>query len=212
MALRAVVFDFGMVLTGTPDQNAHDEMVRLTGLAPERFEDLYWADRHAYDEGKLNGVTFWLKFAQDSGLALSQTDLDALNRLDSRMWTSQDPVMVAWQQQLKAHGLKTAVLSNMGDAVRESIEREFQWLRNFDALVWSYELGIAKPDPAIYLHTLKQLSTAPEDTLFLDDKLVNVEAAKALGMNALVFTTPADLVEQLAASGWDRQLPLPTVP
>ena len=56
MALRAVIFDFGMVLTGQPNMQAHDEMVRLTGQTPERFEELYWADRHAYDEGKLNGA------------------------------------------------------------------------------------------------------------------------------------------------------------
>ena len=56
MALRAVVFDYGMVLTGQPDQEAHDAMVRITGLPVERFESLYWADRHAYDEGKLTGI------------------------------------------------------------------------------------------------------------------------------------------------------------
>ncbi len=53
MALRAVIFDYGMVLTGAPDTDAHDAMIRITGLSPEHFEALYWADRHAYDEGKL---------------------------------------------------------------------------------------------------------------------------------------------------------------
>src|ERR1700676_1972360 len=139
-----------MVLTGPPDQQAHDAMVRLTGLTKERFEALYWTDRHAYDEGKLSGATFWQKFARDSGLSLTQNQLEELNRLDARMWTSQDPAMVVWQQQLKAAGLRTAIRSNMGDSVLASIERKFSWLHNFDVLVWSFQLGIAKPDPAIY--------------------------------------------------------------
>lgn len=59
MAIRAVIFDYGMVLTDVPDTKAHDAMVRITGLPVEQFETLYWNDRHAYDEGKLSGIAFW---------------------------------------------------------------------------------------------------------------------------------------------------------
>ena len=58
MGLRAVVFDYGMVLTGLPDAAAHDAMVRITGLPAEEFEKLYWVDRPAYDAGDLSGVAF----------------------------------------------------------------------------------------------------------------------------------------------------------
>ena len=40
--------------------------------------------------------------------------------------------MLAWQQQLKVHGIRTAILSNMGDTVLANIEREFDWLPRFD--------------------------------------------------------------------------------
>ena len=42
-------------------------MLRITGLPVERFESLYWADRPAYDEGKLTGIGFWQKFLRDAG-------------------------------------------------------------------------------------------------------------------------------------------------
>jgi putative hydrolase of the HAD superfamily len=209
LALRAVVFDFGMVLTDVPDPVAHAELMRITGLPADRFEDLYWADRHAYDEGKLNGVTFWQKLSADAGLNLSSAAIGELNQWDARMWTTQNPVMVAWQQRIKERGLRTAILSNMGDAVRASIDREFAWLKRFDVLVWSYELGIAKPDPAIYRYTLEKLGTQPEETLFLDDKPVNIEAARALGMKGIVFSDVKRLREGLIAAGMDGELPLP---
>lgn len=209
LALRAVVFDFGMVLSGTPDQQAHQAMVRITGLSPERFEELYWADRHDYDLGKLNGTTFWQKFARDNGLPLTPSQLEELNRQDVRMWTSQDTAMVAWQLQLKNAGFRTAILSNMGDTVLASMEREFTWLDNFDVLVWSYQLGIAKPDPAIYRHTLNRLEIRPDEALFLDDRRINVEAARDLGMSAIEFTTIGKLREELAAAGLEDVLPLP---
>jgi putative hydrolase of the HAD superfamily len=198
-----------MVLTGLPDPQAHDAMVRITGLTPERFEELYWADRHAYDEGKLSGVTFWQKFARTSGLALGPDQIDELNQLDARMWTTQNPAMVAWQQQLKGAGLRTGILSNMGDTVLASIEREYAWLANFDVLVWSFQLGIAKPDPAIYHYILKKLGTGPEETLFIDDKRVNIDAAKALGMVGMEFTTIGKLRKDLLAAGLDGALPIP---
>jgi len=209
LALRAVIFDYGMVLTGAPDQNAHGDMVRLTGLPVDRFESLYWADRHAYDEGKLTGITFWQKFLKDAQLNLGNGTVEELNRLDARMWTTQNPAMVAWQLKLKQHRLRTAILSNMGDSVLASIQREFKWLDQFDVLVWSYQLRTAKPDPRIYLHTLARLATRPEETLFLDDKRVNVDAALALGMKSLEFSTIDRLRDDLVASGLDADLPLP---
>jgi putative hydrolase of the HAD superfamily len=209
LPLRAVIFDYGMVLTGPQDPESHSALLRITGLPADRFEPLYWADRHAYDEGKLTGLAFWQKFARDAGLNLSPATIDELNHVDARMWTTQNPAMLAWQQQLKQHGLLTAILSNMGDNVLANIEREFLWIHNFDALVWSFQHQMAKPDPAIYRLVLEKLNVRPEESLFLDDKLVNIEAAQALGMHAIQFSTVDKLRADLVALGFDEQLPLP---
>ena len=210
MALRAVVFDYGMVLTGQPDQQAHDAMVRITGLPPEQFEPLYWADRHAYDEGKLNGLSFWQKFASDANLNLTPSQINELNAHDARMWTTQNPAMLAWHRQLRQAGIRTAILSNMGDTVLASIEREFAWIHDFDVLVWSYQHNMAKPAPEIYHLVLRQLDLKAEETLFIDDKQVNIDAARALKMKAVLFTDIKQLREDLIAGGYDRELPIPS--
>jgi putative hydrolase of the HAD superfamily len=210
MGLRAVVFDYGMVLTGPQNPEAHATLLRLTGLPLERFEDLYWVDRHAYDEGKFTGLEFWRKLLREAGLGDDSGALvEKLNHWDARMWTTQNLEMVAWQAQLKRHGLLTGILSNMGDNVLDNMKKEFEWLGRFDVLVWSYQLKMAKPDPAIYRHILKELGTAAEDTLFLDDKLVNIEAARVLGMRAIQFSTVSKLREDLIAAGLNKELPLP---
>ena len=209
MSLSAVIFDYGMVLTGQPDAAAHDAMLRITGLPHDQFESIYWADRHAYDEGKLTGLEFWQKINRDAKLNLDAAAIDELNLSDARMWTSQDPAMIAWQQQLKQHGIRTAILSNMGDSVLANIEREFDWLPQFDVLVWSFQHKMAKPDPAIYKIALDGLGTRPEETLFIDDKLVNIEAARALGFVAIQFSNVEQLHHDLIAAGLDKDLPLP---
>jgi putative hydrolase of the HAD superfamily len=213
MALRAVVFDYGMVLTGPQDPDAHAELMRLTGLPLDQFEALYWADRHAYDEGKLTGLEFWRKILRVAGLSAGLSGADALaeqlNLWDARMWTTENPAMLTWQLELKQRGIRTAILSNMGDNVLANMEREFDWLGRFDVLVWSYKLGMAKPEPAIYQHVLNELGVEPEEALFLDDKLVNIEAARAQGIQAIQFLSVEKLRRDLIALGLDAVLPLP---
>jgi putative hydrolase of the HAD superfamily len=198
-----------MVLTGPQEPDAYAALLCITGLPRERFESLYWADRPAYDEGKLTGLGFWEKFLRQAGLDQNQRMAEELNRWDARMWTTENPAMVAWQLALKEHGLKTAILSNIGDEVLASVERAFDWIHRFDVLVWSYQLGIAKPDPELYRHTLVELGVQPGETLFIDDKLPNVEAAQALGIQAIQFSSAERLREQLIAAGLDAELPLP---
>jgi len=208
LALRAVIFDYGMVLTGQPSAKAHDAMLRITGLPHDQFEAIYWADRHAYDEGKLTGLQFWQNIVRDAKLNLDATAVDELNLWDARMWTTQNPAMLAWQQQLKQHGIRTAILSNMGDTVLANIEREFDWLPRFDVLIWSYQHNMAKPEPAIYHLTLERLGTRPGESLFIDDKQPNIDAARALGMVAILFSTVEKLREDLIALGLDSELPV----
>jgi putative hydrolase of the HAD superfamily len=209
LALRAVVFDYGMVLTGPQDPEAHAALLRITGLDLERFELLYWADRHAYDEGKLTGLAFWQKLLREAGLDFGPDTVEELNQLDARMWTTQNPLMLDWQLKLKERGILTGILSNMGDNVLANMKREFDWLPRFNVLVWSFQLLMAKPDPAIYHHVLKELGTTPEETLFLDDKLVNIQAAQALGIRAIQFSNIENLRADLIAAGLDAELPLP---
>ena len=102
MSLRAVIFDYGMVLTGQPNADAHDAMVRITGLPHDQFEAVYWADRHAYDEGKLTGLQFWQNLVRDAKLNLDAAAIDELNVWDARMWTTQNPAMLAWQNETQA--------------------------------------------------------------------------------------------------------------
>ena len=209
MGLRAVVFDYGMVLTGPPDPKAYAELVRITGLQSEQLDRFYWADRHAFDEGKLNGLSFWRKVTTDAGLSLNDKAIEELSLWDARMWTTQNDAMLAWQQMLKQRGILTAILSNIGDTVLANMKRELAWLNRFDVHVWSYQLRMAKPDEAIYRHTLKQLGTKPEETLFLDDKQVNIDAAIAVGIKGMLFTNVNQLRADLIANGLGKELPLP---
>ena len=73
---------------------------------------------------------------------------------------------------------------------------------------WSGAISSTWPSPTrqIYLHTLKQLGTSPDETLFIDDKRVNVDAALALGMKAIEFSTIDRLRADLVAAGLESRV------
>jgi putative hydrolase of the HAD superfamily len=91
---------------------------------------------------------------------------------------------------------KLAVLSNAPPGLRE-------WLAGwgildlFDVVVCSGEEGVAKPDPAIFERTLARLGVTPQEAIFIDDSLGHVEAARALGLHAIHFTTSEALANEL---------------
>ncbi len=58
----------------------------------------------------------------------------------------------------------------------------------FDALVFSYQIGVTKPHPRAYQITAEKLKMEPQDCLFVDDSAMNCEGAKNVGMKALVYT------------------------
>jgi len=80
--------------------------------------------------------------------------------------------------------------------------RNFAWLKNFDWVTFSAEVRLIKPEPAIYEHTLRGLGVRPSDALFLDDREINVQAARALGINAIRFQSMTQLRSELQIVGF----------
>ncbi len=79
---------------------------------------------------------------------------------------------------------RLAALSNTNALHWKRLEGDFGIPNLFERVFTSYELGLRKPDPAIYIHTLRALDVKPEAVLFFDDNALNIEAARDLGMQA----------------------------
>jgi len=207
MPLRAVIFDYGLVLSGPAEPEARARLLEISGLAPEVFDTHYWKHRLDYDRGTLNGRTYWQTIARDTGLMLTPEQIDALIEQDVILWASVNPIMLDWVVRVRASGLKTAILSNMGEDLLAHMRKNFRWLDGFHHLTWSCELDTIKPEAAIYEHTLEKLGVKPEEALFLDDKPENVEGARRVGMHALLYRDAETLQDELEKQGWLAELP-----
>jgi putative hydrolase of the HAD superfamily len=206
---RAVIFDFGRVLSMQPDVDSHTALVETAGVPDEVFEQHYWAHRHAYDAGTLNGRTYWQNVAKGAGFELTSERLAAFHYHDSLMWANLNDTMLEWAFALQRAGIKTAILSNMGDVNLAYMRENFDWLAGFTHLTWSCELLTAKPDPAIYTHTLEKLGVSAHEAIFVDDIPANIAAAQALGIDGIQFTSVEQLRRDLEARGLSGKLPLP---
>ena len=180
-------------------------------MPDEVFEEHYWAHRHAYDAGALNGQTYWQKVSEGAGFPLTPELLAAFHHHDALMWANLNTPMLEWASALQKASVKTAILSNMGDVNLAYMRQHFDWLAGFTWLTWSCELLTAKPDPAIYRHTLEKLGVAAHEALFIDDLPANIAAARALGIDGIQFTNVEQLRRDLEVRGFQGTLPLPEV-
>jgi 2-haloacid dehalogenase len=108
---------------------------------------------------------------------------------------------VALLDELRSRGRRVAALSNFSAESWPWAAARFPFLGWFEGVVISGEVGVAKPDPAIYRIAIERLALEPERTLFVDDMPVNVEAARACGIEAVVFEGPGKLRKDLEARG-----------
>ena len=202
MDLQAVIFDYGEVLSGPPDAQAHHNMLTISGLAEEPFEKSYWAHRLDYDADILNSQTYWQTIAAESGVHFTAEQISGLLEQDARMWMNLNPAMLAWLPRIKQAGYRLGVLSNMPAGVLSFMLPRFPWLSQFDHLSWSCELGLVKPDPAIYLHTVRKLGVAPDQALFIDNLEKNTAGAETVGLHAALFQNVEQLQSDLEKRGF----------
>jgi putative hydrolase of the HAD superfamily len=209
MAIRGVIFDYGMVLSNAQDPAAHQRLLEITGLGHAVFEEHYWRYRHEYDLGHLNGATYWQRILTDTGVMLGTDQIEELIEQDVLMWATLNEEMLVWAAALQDRGMRTAILSNMGEEMMRYVQQEFAWLQHFTQQTFSCELKIAKPDAAIYTYTCDKLGIAAGEALFIDDKPVNIEAARQLGLHAVQFRNVTQLRHELASANLLPGWPLP---
>jgi 2-haloacid dehalogenase len=102
---------------------------------------------------------------------------------------------------LKARGRPVFGLSNISLDKFEIAADAYPMLRQFDGLLRSAEVGLLKPDLAIYQAFLSRFSLRASDCLFIDDSVANIASAQAIGMATIHFTHATDLQSELASYG-----------
>lgn len=108
---------------------------------------------------------------------------------------------VALMRRLKAAGRPVYALSNFATVKFAIARRMYDFLNEFDDAVISGHVGAVKPDPRIFEILFERVGRRPDELVFVDDQIKNIEAARALGMPAIHFRPGVDLKAELSRRG-----------
>lgn len=197
MPLRAVIFDLGGVVLGSP-LHAIAAFERAHGI-PDGFVNQRVAaggPQGAWsrlERGELPMESFYGAF--EAECAAEGVALDA-RALFARMAEASQPrpVMLAAIRRLRDEGLRAAALTNNWISEGEPTR---VLAPHFDVFVESSVVGLRKPDPRIYHLVCERLAVAPAEAVFLDDIGGNLKAARALGMTTLRVQEPVAALREL---------------
>ena len=193
-----VVFDLGEVVlarsTRLPD------LAALLDVAEAELAVGYYTHRHALDRDS-DPPAYWALIAADLGRPAPDPDTIAeLHRIDSEGWSVARPDTLALIEDLHGAGIGLAVCSNAPSSMGRAFEVE-PWAHRFRHLVFSGDMGVLKPEPAIYDAVLAATGATAERTVFFDDKVENVDGARRLGWYAFRYTDAEQARRDLAGLG-----------
>jgi epoxide hydrolase-like predicted phosphatase len=194
MSIRAVFIDFGGVIMRTEDEGPRTRQAKRLGMTQRDLEKIIFESESSQraSKGEIPEEAHWQAVAGVLGLSRQEAD-----KIIDEFFSGDrvDAVLLDYLRSLRPEH-KVGLISNAWSGLRAFITRQ-KFEDIFDALIISAEVGVMKPQPRIYHLALESLGVRPEESLFVDDVLVNVEAARLLGMSAIHFTQPEKALEEL---------------
>ena len=195
-SIKAVLLDYGGVIAEEGFRNELVVMAREQGLDPDTM--LGVARREVYESGFVLGwgteEAFWASMRAGAGLRGSDAELTkrVLDAFVLRPW------IIERVRQWRGQGYVTGILSDQMHWLDWLNERD-HFFQYFDHVFNSYHLGKGKRDPALFYDIAARLALAPDEILFVDDLMSNVERAQAAGWQAIHYTDRASFEELIGA-------------
>src|SRR5574337_1293360 len=193
--IRAVIFDIGGVLLRNEDRSGQRKWEARLGLARGELRQVIGNPELSAlaTIGQIPESAVWQHAADVLGLTAEQ-----LRELQRDFWAGErfDAVLLQFLRALRPR-YATAILSNAWSDSRGRLTEAYGLDEFVDTIVFSAEVGLAKPDPRIYHYTADLLHIPPKEAIFVDDMPENVQAARAVGMRGVQFSGTAQTIAEV---------------
>lgn len=181
--IKNIIFDVGKVLMAYEP----DEYMEKLGFTPREreavnqamFQHPFWneSDRGALSSEEL--LEGFISHNPDYEKQIRQA-YETVGKTITLM-----PHTLEWVKALKDRGYRLYILSNYAEHTFEQTSDEMKFLPYMDGAVFSFQCKLIKPEQEIYRYLCEKYELVPEESIFLDDRQENVEAARAYGMQAI---------------------------
>lgn len=200
--IKTIIFDVGGVQLNYDHMRAAKPMSKLLGVPARKIAAVIGAT------GSKPGFTRYC----EKGTSEKQYWNYAIKKLKSNK-ISHQKLQALWNKifwpnkkslklipKLKKH-YKLGLLSNMGRGHIKHLKKTYKISKPFNVSIFSAQVGMRKPDPKIYKLILKKLKVRPKQTVFVDDIKRNINAAKKIGINGILFKNNRQLFRDLKKFG-----------
>ena len=196
--IRAVIFDIGGILERPFDHVLFPELSRALGVPESRLRERRAADAVALTEGRLTLRDF---YARILGEDARPGDADAAVARHLAVYAAEtgplDARVLTLIEELRRRHVVVCLSNTEVEVGRFNRERDLY--RAFDRAFLSTELGLHKPDRAIFERVLAELCCAPDETVFTDDNPENAAGARATRMHAIHYRDFDGFARELAS-------------
>lgn len=195
--IRAVIFDFGRVISAQKPESLFNRYERELGLSPGTINTIMFAGTAWQDAllGRMTMAEYWQAIGPQLGLYTSR-QVETFRR---RYYADENINLEVRDLIGRLFGsYRLAVCSNSPPGLIHWLE-EWDIARFFDVVFCSGDEGIMKPDEAAYRATVAALDVAVDEAVFVDDAWENVEAAARCGLRAIHFTDGPALESEISA-------------
>lgn len=195
-SITTIIFDFGNVLLGWDARKLYERFFPDLEAVDRFLEQIRFAEWNAKQDA---GRPFHAGVADLSRQFPQYADLiQAYDTYWEESLTGRVDGTIEIVNELKQAGWPLYLLSNFSVEKFELIRSQHSYLDLFDDIIISGEIGIVKPEPAIFQQALTRINRTAQECLFIDDSAANIEAARTLGFQVIHYHSPAQLRSELA--------------
>ncbi len=199
MSIKVVIFDMGGVLVRTEDTAPRAALGLRFGKSYAELDGIVFANKSSgrASRGEISARDHMQHVMRT--LNLPETD-EAIDNFVDKFFLGDkvDGEIIDYIDSLRPR-YQTVLLSNAWDNLRKIFVEKWKIADAFDEIFISAEMGIMKPNPKIYEMVLEKLDVPPEETVFIDDFIQNIEAARKLGMHGIHFQDKDVAMDELRA-------------
>jgi len=199
--IKAIIFDLGNVLIDFDHMIAARRISHFSKLSPQEIFSLFFESEVTllFEQGKISPDDFFLRVKDMLALSINyQTFVPIWNEIFFQSAKNRIVFNIA---NILSGGYKVVLLSNINTLHFEYVKKHFPIFGIFSRVFASCEMGLIKPDPAIYRKVLDDLDLAPGESFYTDDRKELVASARKLGIKAAVFSGSKELKKDLETEG-----------
>ncbi len=189
--ITTIIFDLSNVyLEGILGSHKYFEKELSATVSEEYFYNEYY---EKFVTGQISEDNYWKSVIKENSWDIPVDQLKNAARKNFTEIKGTREII----EKLKKEDYTLILLSNHGKEWVEYCEKKYSYHKLFKHVVYSFQVGLTKPNKEIFLLVLKKLQLKPQECLFIDDYIKNIEVAERLDFKTILFTSALDLTRKL---------------